>query len=119
MTLRFPLGAVERDAFADGVGCRVLIENQIESPCGRAADRQRARCRDPDRRMRALRGGRLDDDILKLPIPAPMRKARARGPRAQDDLDRLLEAALRLLRWNAEALEFAVPVAFADTEIQP
>src|ERR1700758_4578541 len=69
--------------------------------------------------MWTLSGRRLDDDILESPIPSPMGKAHARNPRAQDNLDRFFKAAFRLFRRHTETLEFAVPVAFADAEIQP
>ena len=66
-----------------------------------------------------LRGRRLDHDVFEMPETALMREALARGPSTRHDLDRFLEPRLRLFRRNLKALEFAVPVALADAEIEP
>ena len=68
--------------------------------------------------MRLLRRRRLDDDVLEMPEAAAVRKALALGEGARHHLDRLLEARLGLLRRDLKALEFAVPVALADAEIE-
>ncbi len=73
----------------------------------------------PERRMRLLDGRRLDDDVVELPVFAVEREPLVRRPRLGDDVDRFLEARLRLLHRNAEADELVVPVALADAEIQP
>src|SRR6185437_7607031 len=68
--------------------------------------------------MRILHGRRFNDDIFKMPKTALVRKAATRGPCARHDLDRFLEPRLGLFRRNLKALEFAVPVALADTEVE-
>src|SRR6516164_815771 len=73
----------------------------------------------PERRMGLLRGRRLDDDIVELPVLAPVRERRFRGESLGDDLKRFLEARVSLLQGYAEPGEFIVPVALADPEIEP
>src|SRR5262245_66596313 len=68
--------------------------------------------------MRLLHRWRLDDDVLEMPEPALVRKTLARRPRARHDLDGLVEARLRFVRRNLNALELAVPITFADAEIE-
>ena len=77
--VRFTLGAVERDALADLLGGRVLVEHEVEATRGRSADRCRAPGGHPERRVRSLRGRRLDHDVLEAPEPA----AGARNGNAQ------------------------------------
>src|SRR5215510_8527979 len=68
--------------------------------------------------MRLLHRWRLDDDVLEMPEPALVRKTLARRPRARHDLDGLVEARLRFVRRYLKALELAVPITFADAEIE-
>src|SRR3954471_3425020 len=75
LSTRFAFGAIERDAFTDDLGRRVLIENEVEAARRGTLDRRRASGCDPNRRMRALRGRRFDYNILELPETARMRKA--------------------------------------------
>ena len=73
--LRLPLGAVKRDALANHLGRRILVEDQVEAALRGAADRGLAAGRDPERRMRLLRRRRLDHDVVELPEFAAVREA--------------------------------------------
>src|SRR5262245_3243975 len=68
--------------------------------------------------MRLLHRWRLDDDVLEMPEPALVRKTLARRPRARHNLDGLVEARFRFVRRNLKALELAVPITFADAQIE-
>ena len=92
---------------------------RLKPRCAALADRGLAARRDPERRMRLLRRRRLDHDVVELPELSAMREALARDERPGHHLDRFLEARLGLLRRDAEAGEFVVPVALADAEIEP
>ena len=48
-----------------------------------------------------------------------MRPRRVRGPGSGHDFDAFVEARIRLFHGDTEPGEFAVPVPFADTEIDP
>ena len=98
---------------------RELVEQEIVAVGGDLLDRGRAAGAHPQRRMRLLRGGRLDDDVVELPVLAVMGPRRIRGPRLEHDLQRFLESRLGLLHGNAEAGELVVPVALADAEVEP
>jgi hypothetical protein len=100
-------------------GERVLAEQHVIATPGDLADRVCAAGPHPERWMRFLLRWRLNDDVVELPILAPMRERRFRGEGFGDDVHRLLKARLGLFQRDAEAGEFVVPVAFADPEIKP
>src|ERR1700722_3357506 len=114
----FALRLVDADALGERLRTRILIEDQIEAARRGAADRGLAARGHPKRRMRPLRRRRLDDDVFKMPEAAAMGKTPARRPCAGHHLDRLFEPRLGLFRRDLEALEFAVPVALANAEVE-
>jgi hypothetical protein len=61
--------------------------------------------------MRLLRSRRLDDDVFVLPEPAVVREPRVGCPGLDDDLQRLLEARLRLLVRRGAAAIVLIPGA--------
>ena len=73
----------------------------------------------PERRMRPLRRRRFDDDVVVLPVAPLMAERRVIGERVGDDVERLVEARVRLFHIDAEAGEFVIAVALADPEIEP
>src|SRR5579862_618406 len=68
--------------------------------------------------MRQLRRRRLDDDVLEMPEAAVVGEALARRPRPRHHRNGLLETRLGFFRRDRKTLELAVPVAFADAEIE-
>ena len=95
--LRLDLGFVDGDVVGDIGGRGVLPEQQIVALRGDPADRALAAGAHPDRRMRLLRGRRLDDDIVELPIFAAMRERLVGGPRLEDHVEALRHSAHRPL----------------------
>src|SRR5437763_1278446 len=118
-SLRLDSGFVGGDRAAD-IGRRgVLPEQEIVAALGDLADRAFAAGAHPDRRMRPLRGRRLDDDVVEPPVMAAMRERLVRGPRLDDDVEAFVEPRVGLVHIDAEAGEFIVAVALADAEIEP
>src|SRR6516225_2494767 len=115
---RLDLAAELGDLFEDLLGNRVLTQQHIVAAPGDLADRVRAACPHPKRRMRLLRGRRFDKDLVELPIFAAMGERLLRDKGLGDDLEPLLEARVGLLQGYAEAGEFVVAVALADAEIE-
>src|SRR3984957_2393535 len=110
---------VDGDALGDGFERGKLIEQQVIAARRNLADRVRAAGAHPDRRMRLLRGRRLDDDVLEIPIFAVMREALLRRPGFHDDIERLVETRIGFRDRHAEAGKLIVPVALAGAEIEP
>src|SRR5215831_2834916 len=69
--------------------------------------------------MRPLRGRRLDDDVVELPIPAAVGKRLVGRPCLEDDAEGLVEPRVGLFHRHTEPSEFIVSVALADAEIEP
>src|ERR1700682_4230818 len=69
--------------------------------------------------MRFLRGRRLDDDVLELPVFAVMREALLRRPGFHDDVERFVEARVGFFDRHAESGELVVAIALAGAEIEP
>src|SRR6516165_4391930 len=61
----------------------------------------------------------FEDIVVELPETPAMGKPVAFGPGADHDLHGLVEARFGLLGRDLKALEFAVTITFADTEIEP
>ena len=57
----------------------ILPEQQIVAALGDLAHRALAAGAHPERRVRPLRGGRLDDDIVVLPVFTAVAERRRRG----------------------------------------
>src|SRR5262245_25331248 len=68
--------------------------------------------------MGLLGGGWLHHDIFELPVPALMGEAPGRGPRLDDDVERLVEAGLGFLHGNAKSVELVVAVTLAYSQVQ-
>src|ERR1700730_14619176 len=69
--------------------------------------------------MRPLSGRRLDDDVIELPIATAMREAFFGRPHFHDNIESFLQARIGLFEQDREALELRMPIAFADSEIEP
>src|SRR5262249_14485230 len=116
---RLDLGAELRDACANRLDRRELVEDEIAAALGREVYRGCAAGCHPERWMGFLAGRRLDDDVLVSPEAAVMGEAPVRRPRRPDDLERLGEPRVGFLDRNAEAGEFVVAITLADAEIEP
>ncbi len=68
--------------------------------------------------MGFLHWPRLHDHVVELPVAAVMGEAPLRCPRRAEHFHRLIEACLRLLHRNAEAVELLEAVSLADAEIE-
>ena len=119
MAVLFQRRLVDGDALGDGLERGELVEQEIIAAGGDPADRIRAAGAHPHRRMRFLRGRRLDDDVLELPVFALMREALLRRPGFDDDIERLVEARVGFRDRHAESGEFVVAVTLAGAEIEP
>ncbi len=117
--LRLDLGFIKGDIGGDIGGRGVLPEQQVVALGSDPADRALAAGAHPDRRVRLLRGRRLDDDVVEPPIFAAMRERLVGGPGLEDDFEALVIPRIGLLHRHAEAGEFVVAIAFADAEIEP
>ena len=104
---------------ADVRGRGVLPEQQVAALGGDPADRALAAGSHPDRRVRPLRGRRLDHDIVELPISAAMRERLVGGPGFEDHGEAFVVARIGLVHRYAEAGELVVAIALADAEIEP
>jgi hypothetical protein len=109
---------LKSDSLAEHVRRRELVQHQVAAAFGHAPDRSRTARRHPDRWMRLLGDGRLDHDILELPVAPLVREASGRGPRPDDHGQGLLETRFGLLHRDAEALELVVAITLADAEIE-
>src|SRR5439155_19778117 len=69
-------------------------------------------------RVWPLRGRRLNDDAVELPIFALMGERLVGSPRLEDHIEGLVEPCIGLLHRHAEPGEFAVAVSLADAEIE-
>ena len=97
----------------------MLAQQHVVAALGDLADRVGAARPHPERRMRFLRGRRLDDDVVELPIFAAMRERRFRDKGLGDHVERFLEALVGLLHRHAKAGKLVPAIAFADAEIEP
>src|SRR6266404_9384004 len=95
---RLDLAAELGDLREGFLGERMLPQQHIIAAPGDFADRVGAPRPHPERRVRLLRGRRLDDDVVELPKPAAMRERRLRGEGLGDDLERFLEARVGLVQ---------------------
>src|SRR5437762_850232 len=118
-TARRDVLAELRDLFEDLPGQRMLPQQHVIAALGYLTDRAWAARAHPERGMRLLRRRRLDDDVVELPILAAVRERLLRGECLGDDVERLLEALVRLFHRQAEAGKFVVAVALADAKIEP
>src|SRR5262249_48927687 len=73
---------------------------------------------DPDRWVRRLRRGRLDDDVVEVPEAPVVGEPLARRPRSEQHGERLLEARAGLRSLDVEASELGVAVSLADTQVE-
>ena len=133
--LRATLDAVLAVEYPPGL-CEVIVVDNAADAATEAVVRGYAGVAIPVRYVAESRGGSatarnqgarvatgellilLDDDILVMPILAVVREAALAGPRLAQKRDRLLVALLGFLHRNAEAVELAPAIAFADTEIE-
>src|SRR5581483_11828695 len=76
----FHLGLEDGHALGNRFERSELIEQQIVAALGDLPDRIRIAGGHPDRRMRLLRGRRLDDDVVETPEFSLVREALLRGP---------------------------------------
>ena len=116
---RLELAAVERDALADLLRRRELVEQEIEAAACAGRDRGFAAGRQPQRRVRPLVRRRFDNHLVEAEEAAAVRKGLIRGERTHEHIEHLLEARLGLIGRHREACELVVAVAFADSEIEP
>ena len=103
----------------DIVGQIVLAEQHVVAALGDLAHRALAARAHPERRVWALCGRRLDDDIVVLPVSTAMAEPRIRDKGLGNDIHRLVEPRISFLHRHAEPGEFVVAIAFADAEIEP
>lgn len=69
--------------------------------------------------MRFLSAGRLDHDVVTLPIFALERLWFVGSPGFEHDLQAFFEAVVRLLDGHHEAFELVAAVSLADTSVNP
>ena len=116
--MSFDLGFIDGDVPGDIPGRGVLPEQQVEALRGDPTDRALAARTHPDLRVWPLRGRRLNDDAVELPIFALMGERLVGSPRLEDHIEGLVEPCIGLLHRHAEPGEFVVAVALADAEIE-
>ena len=116
---RLDLAAELGDLLEDLLCQRMLAQQHVVAALGHLVDRSRTARPHPERRMGLLRSRRLDDDVVELPIFAPMGEGRFGGEGLGHDFERLFEARIRLLHRQAEPGKFVVAIALADAEIEP
>ena len=116
---RFAFLAEDAHPVDDHVYGRDLVEQQVVALARGAADRLGAAGAHPERRVRLLDRGGLDDDVVVAPPFSLVGEAALAGPRLADHVDRLVEPRGRLVLLDTEAGEFVGPVALADAEIEP
>jgi hypothetical protein len=69
--------------------------------------------------MRALRGRRLDDDVVVLPVMPAVTERGVIDEGLGNDRQRLVETRVGFFHIDAETGEFVVAVPLADAEIEP
>jgi len=116
---RFHFRLEQRDAVADLLDRSELIEQEVIAELGDLLDRLRPAGPHPQRRMRLLRRGRLDHDVVELEVLAAMGPRAIGRPRLEHHLEALVEPLVGLFHRNAESGELVVPVALADAEVDP
>src|SRR5438093_745284 len=109
----------QRDALPNLLEGGVLVQQQVEAERRDFPDGGGAARAHPERRVRLLRGRRLDDHAVELPVRAAVRPGPVRRPRLAHDLQGFVEARVGLLHGRGEAGALVVPVAFADPEVEP